>query len=209
MSIPPLILASASPRRALLLEALGVPYEVAVPRVDETPLEGESPAAHVARLAENKATTVAIRHPGRAILAADTTVVLDGRIFGKPAHREEARLMLAALQGRTHEVLTGYVVLDGRGASSRGVAKSLVTMRALSSKEIEAYLGEGEYGDKAGAYAAQGKGSSLIERIEGSYTNVVGLPLEPVGEILLRLGYAPADPGLDAPRRDGPPGVVV
>jgi septum formation protein len=177
--------------------------------VDETPYPGESPGDHVARLAAAKAAAVCERFPGRVVLAADTSVVLEERIFGKPADREDARRMLALLQGRIHEVLTGYVVADGRGALRRGVARSLVTMRPLSGPEIEAYLEVGEYGDKAGAYAAQGKGSGLVERIEGSYTNVVGLPLEPVRAILLEFGYTPVEPGLDGEPGDGRPGPVL
>jgi septum formation protein len=131
------------------------------------------------------------------VLAADTVVVLDGKIYGKPSGEVEAREMLQELAGRTHRVLTGYAVLEGGSRPRQGLEESLVTMKSMEIGGLEEYMSLGEYKDKAGSYAVQGKGSLLIEKIEGSYTNVVGLPLETVMEILENRGYRPVRPSLD------------
>ncbi len=201
--MPPIILASASPRRAGLLSALGLAFDVWPPDIDESPAPGERPGEHVLRLALAKASRAAARFPGRIVIGADTAVVLDGRIYGKPADEGEARRTLRELGGRTHEVLTGYAVLDARGGRRAGVERSLVTMRRLAEADLEGYLSLGEHADKAGAYAAQGEGAGLIERVEGSFTNVVGLPLGPVMRILGAMGVAVTDPGLDGPSGKG------
>lgn len=167
-----LILASASPRRAELLRAAAIPFEVVVANVDESVLPGEKPRDHVRRLAEAKARAVADRMAGRLVLAADTVVVVDGLILGKPADQADARRMLRLLSGRGHEVMTG-VCLDRRVE----VAVTTVEFAPLSDAEIEWYVASGEPADKAGAYAIQGLASRFVTRLEGSYSNVVGLPV--------------------------------
>jgi len=174
-----LLLASGSPRRADLLRAAGLPFEVAPPDVDETPQAGESPETMVARLAEAKARAVAVAHPGRAVLGADTTVVIDGTSLGKPVDAADASRMLAALSGRTHTVLTGVCLVSPRApAGESAVAATQVEFLPLSPDEVAWYVASGEPMDKAGGYAIQGLGSRFVRRIEGSYANVVGLPVE-------------------------------
>jgi septum formation protein len=201
--MPPLILASASPRRSWLLSLMGVPFEVFHPEIDESRLGDESPEEHVERLAREKATVALRCFPGRNVLAADTAVVLGSKIYGKPRDMSEARLMLGELSGRTHRVLTGFAVSDADGLIKSGVEESLVTFKPFQEEGIEDYLALGESADKAGAYAAQGEGARIIERIEGLYTNVVGLPVRPLMRLLADQGYQAGDPGLDG-RRDGP-----
>jgi septum formation protein len=186
-----IILASSSPRRIELLTQLGLKFETRSPDVDETPLRGEKPRAMVARLALGKAEAVDESLPpsklSRLVIAADTIVVApDGRrVLGKPRNRAEAASMLRVIAGRTHTVLTGYCLLSTRAAGrGRGeqqsivrVVRSKVKIRKLSREDLNAYLATGESMDKAGAYAAQGHGAALIDAIQGSYTNVVGLPM--------------------------------
>lgn len=186
-----LILASASPRRAELLREAGIAFEVLPVAVDETPRPGESARQMVRRLAEQKARLAAARLPPAAaghpllLLAADTTVALGGEIFGKPANAEDARQMLAKLSGRTHEVITAVALLClPEGALRVADATTRVTFRPLSDAEVEAYVASGEPRDKAGAYAIQGGAAGFVVRIEGSYSNVVGLPIERVKEML-------------------------
>jgi len=185
----PVILASASPRRAELLRQIGIAYEVrlsAVP-VDETPLPGELPADYVTRLAAEKAAAVAIAAPGRVVLAADTTVVLDDRILGKPGDAAEAVDMLLALQGRAHEVMTGVAVR--RDAVGRAVlARTRVWFRPVERAEAEAYWLTGEGADKAGGYGIQGIGAIFAETLQGSYSTVVGLPLAETERLLREFG---------------------
>jgi len=174
-----LLLASRSPRRAELLRTLDVAFAVIDVEVDESPWPRESPAAYVRRLARMKAEA------GRAaaadcmlpVLAADTTVVLDEAILGKPRDADDARAMLARLAGRQHEVLTGVALIDRSGAIEDLVVVTRVIFRALDARSVAAYVASGEAADKAGAYGIQGLGGALVERIEGSYSNVVGLPL--------------------------------
>jgi septum formation protein len=168
----------------------------------EEPLPGEEAAAHVLRLAREKAAAVAALLPGRVVLGADTAVVLDGAILGKPRDDGHALLMLRGLQGRTHQVLTGYAVLRGGVSLGEGIEESRVTMRPVDDDGLLAYLAAGEHRDKAGAYAAQGRGGEIVASIQGSYTNVVGLPMGPVAAVLRRLGYPVADTGPD--RWSGP-----
>ncbi|MGK5082585.1 Maf family protein [Bdellovibrionota bacterium FG-1] len=186
-----IVLASSSPRRIELLTQAGLELTVMAPDADETMLAGEKPRAMVARLAREKAETVAAHilakgastgEKGRnvIVIAADTTVVApDGkRVLGKPDNEAEARRMLARLAGNTHTVFTGYCILQIRPSHILvRTVRSRVRMRALSRRDIAAYVRTGEPMDKAGAYAAQGIGMALIEEIEGSYSNVVGLPI--------------------------------
>jgi septum formation protein len=180
-----LILASASPRRAQLLKAAGIRFETRAADVDESPLSGELPDAYVQRLAREKAEAVARTVPGRLVLGADTTVVVDRHILGKPADPAEARAMLERLAGRPHEVLTG-VALAGAGEPAVAVASTAVWFSPMTSEDIAWYLETGEWHDKAGAYGIQGKISRFVARVEGSYTNVVGLPVSLVCGLLMR-----------------------
>jgi septum formation protein len=176
-----LVLASASPRRRALLTAAGIAFVARPADVDETPLPGEPADVYTLRLAEAKAR--AAWRPSEIALGADTTVVLDGDILGKPADEAEAAAMLGRLAGRTHEVLTGFCLFDGdrvRGA----VERTAVTFAPMSEEEIAAYAASGEPLDKAGAYGIQGLASKFVERIEGCYFNVVGLPVARVYRML-------------------------
>jgi septum formation protein len=171
-----LVLASASPRRKALLDAAGIPCMVIPADVNETPEPGETPAGHVVRLARAKALEVARSEPHATILGADTVVVADGRILGKPTDDEDARRMLRRLSGCVHQVYTG-VALWRHGTIRDGVEVTDVEMTCLSEAQIDWYVASGEPADKAGAYAIQGLASRFVTRISGSYTNVVGLPV--------------------------------
>jgi len=178
-----LVLASGSPRRRDLLRSVGVEPVVVPADVDETPLPGEEPLAYVTRLARAKADAVA----GGLVLAADTTVVLDGALLGKPADAAEATRMLRALGGRTHLVCTGVCVRHG-GAHAAGSATTAVTFEPLTEADVGWYVGTGEPFDKAGAYAIQGGGGLFVAAVEGSFSNVVGLPLHLVRRLLEEVG---------------------
>lgn len=190
----PLILASSSPRRRELLAACGIPFQIIPATIDEHPLADEPAEAYVWRLALAKAESVAQRHPDAVVLGADTIVTIDGLLLGKPQTRDEARQMLNRLSGKMHEVLTGVAVVTvGMTANARAqctgeVVASRVLMRPFTQVIIEWYLATGEPLDKAGAYAVQGVGAALIEQVEGSYTNVVGLPLTETLALLRRFG---------------------
>jgi septum formation protein len=171
-----LVLASASPRRKALLEAAGVTCTVIPAEVDEAPEPGETPLAHVRRLARAKALEVARSEPHAIILGADTVVVIDGHILGKPADDADARGMLRRLSGRVHQVYTG-VALWRAGEIRDAVEVTDVEICALSDEQIDRYVASGEPADKAGAYAIQGLASRFVTRIDGSYSNVVGLPV--------------------------------
>jgi septum formation protein len=179
---PPLVLASASPRRAELLTMLGRSFEVRVVPVDESAAAGEDAAALVERLARRKAQA-ADTGPGEIVIAADTVVVLDGEIIGKPTDADDAAAILRRLSGRSHEVLTGVAVRTGDDVRS-AVESTTVVMRSLGPDEIDDYVATGEPLDKAGAYGIQGLGGRFVERIDGSYHNVVGLPLTVVERLL-------------------------
>ncbi|MGB2622859.1 MAG: Maf family protein [Candidatus Acidiferrum sp.] len=187
-----LILASASPRRAEILRDAGFDFDVVPSPIDETPLPGESPHALVQRLATAKAELVASHTSAPAIvLAADTVVTLDNRIFGKPRNTDDARHMLVQLSGRTHSVLTGVTLIRLPDAQRRSFVESTQVLFAqLSADEITRYLATNEPHDKAGAYAIQGRAGRYIPRIEGDYFNVVGLPLSRVAQALADLGYS-------------------
>jgi len=189
-SVPPrLILASASPRRRELLQRAGVAFTVVPSNTLEAAQVGETPDAYTLRVAAEKALDVARRHPGTWVLGADTIVEIDGEVLGKPRDETEGKRMLHRLSGRTHRVITAFVLVDGGGqVRASQVVISTVTFKPLSEAQIQEYLATGESFDKAGAYAVQGLGASLIERVAGSYTNVVGLPLDEVVAVLRAAG---------------------
>jgi len=186
-----LILASSSPRRAEILANAGLPFSVLSSAVDESPYPGEAPAALVQRLANAKADLVTARAVGPAIiLAADTVVVLDDKILGKPSSTEDARHMLQQLSGRTHTVLTGVALVRlPDGERRQFIESTLVHCRPITDEELSSYLATGEPYDKAGAYAIQGQAGRYIPRIEGCYFNVVGLPLSRVLTELKTMGW--------------------
>jgi len=188
--VPPtqLILASSSPRRRQLLEQLGLKFEVRSANIDESIQGGETASAYVERVAMLKAVQVATQMPQALILGADTAVVVDGRILGKPQSPADARRMLTLLSGRSHAVLSG-IALAGTHQFSRTV-ESQINFRVLSRGEIDWYVRTGEPMDKAGAYGAQGIGSFLIQSVHGSYSNVVGLPLAETLLLLNRAGVS-------------------
>jgi len=184
-----LILASKSPRRYELLKQVGLDFDVIPSRIEEDFLQGESPQEHVLRLSEAKALEVGSQYPDRWIIAADTIVYIDGQILCKPKKREEAMEMLSRLSGREHQVLTGFSVRNlQRARGDRQAVETAVKVKTLAPAEMEWYLQTGEPFDKAGGYAIQGIGSFMIESIRGSYTNVVGLPLCELIQMLVRLG---------------------
>lgn len=184
-----IILASASPRRAELLESAGIGFHVVPGHIDETPLPAEAPVDHVLRLAAEKAREVARREEGDIFIGADTIVLCDGEIMGKPCDAADAERMLTKLSGRAHSVVTGYAVYESRtGTLHSRAVETRVYFKPLRSGEIAAYIATGCPMDKAGAYAIQGGAAHMVERIEGSYTNVVGLPLCEVVETLRALG---------------------
>jgi septum formation protein len=176
MNLPKLILASGSPRRAEILNFVGWEFEKHVADIDETERAGESPAVYVERLAREKASAVAANYKNGLVLGADTTVVIDGKIIGKPADTDDARRMLKMLAGRWHEVLTG-VALVGNSEIKTGLQATRVKFGDLSDAEVEFLVTKGEPLDKAGAYAVQAQAALFIEQIEGDYWNVVGLPI--------------------------------
>jgi septum formation protein len=181
------ILASASPRRRELLTLIGINHEVRPPDIDESQLPAERPVAHAERLARAKAHTIAEHEPGAVVIAADTIVVVDGDVLGKPRDAAEARAMLRRLSGRTHTVLTAIAVALGSRTES-AVESVDVTFRALSDEEIVSYIATGEPMDKAGAYGIQGYGATIVERVDGDYFSVMGLGLRRLVDILDRLG---------------------
>ena len=186
----PLFLASGSPRRRELLTQIGVAFSVVGADIDETPLPDESPAAYVERLARGKAEAGRGRLNANAqacVLGADTAVVLDGKILGKPVDEADALAMLMSLSGQEHEVLTAIALLDGERCESR-VVRSLVRFRPISAAEASAYWESGEPRDKAGGYGIQGLGAVFVSGLNGSYSAVVGLPLCETAELLGHFG---------------------
>ncbi len=186
-----LVLASASPRRRDLLTQLGVSFEIDSADIDETPISGEAPADYVMRLATSKAHCVAQRHPrsGCCVLAADTTVVIDDTILGKPADLADGRRILEALSGRTHCVITAICLNFGDSVSS-ALVETKVDFISLEAGVIDAYLGTDEPWDKAGAYGIQGLGGVFVSSLHGSYSNVVGLPMAQTWRLLSKHGIA-------------------
>jgi septum formation protein len=184
-----LVLASGSPRRRELLASLGLEFEVRPVDLDETPRPGEHPEAYVARLARAKAA--AALRPGELVLAADTVVVLDGELLGKPSDPAAARAMLGRLAGREHTVHTGVELAEDTGSGARragAVATSRVRIAPMEEATIAWYVATGEPLDKAGAYAIQDLGALFVETVDGNYTNVVGLPLPTVHRLFAELG---------------------
>jgi septum formation protein len=184
-----LILASSSPRRQQLLGQVGLDFDVVSSEVKEDFVDGESPQDHAMRLAGAKARKVGETNPNRWVIGADTVVSIDGRILGKPRTDREAYEMLSMLSGRAHLVITGVSVIRGAKGNEKTIAvETSVRIKALNPGEINWYINTGEPFDKAGGYAIQGMGAFMVQRIEGSYTNVVGLPLCELLEILDHLG---------------------
>ena len=171
---PPLVLASRSPQRRAILEQLGIPFDVVLPEYEEE-LGGSDPAQTVRENARGKARSVAGAGGGRPVLGIDTEVVLDGRVFGKARTAAEAEAMLEALAGQTHEVVSGLCLLTPAWEEVEHEV-TRVSFRELDARDLAAYVGIGEWEGRAGAYAVQGRGAALVERIEGDYLNVVGLP---------------------------------
>ncbi len=188
-----LLLASASPRRAELLTQLGFSFRVCPADIDERPLAAERPDAYVLRIASEKALAVAAGGPPGLVLAADTAIDLDGCILGKPQDREAAAVMLRALSGRSHRVLTAIALCRGELLHSEVVVTE-VQFAELSDADIRAYVATGEADDKAGSYAIQGRAAQFVRRIDGSYSAVVGLPLYETVIALRSLGYRAATP---------------
>jgi septum formation protein len=172
---PPLLLASTSPQRRAILEQLGLPFEVVAPRYEEDDPPEADAVDLVRRHARGKARSVADRAADRPVIGVDTTVLLDGRIYGKPDGPAAAEAMLEALAGRTHAVVSGLCVLTP-GWEELAHATTLVTFRPLTARDLASYVASGEWRDRAGGYAIQGRGAALVERVEGDYLNVVGLP---------------------------------
>lgn len=185
-ALQPLILASGSPRRRHWLEALRIPFEIQAPQVDETPLLDEEPGDLVLRLAELKAEVVARRNPGRWVMAADTTVAVDHHTLNKPVDVEDAVRMLTLIQGRAHQVHTGFC-LQRNDETHSFVDTAQVVFRPLTEAQIRWYVGTREPMDKAGSYAIQGIGALFIERVEGSFATVMGLPVERLAGWLFEL----------------------
>lgn len=183
VQLPKLLLASSSPRRSEILRIVGWPFETVAVEVDESLRNGEAAEAYVERLALAKAQDAAQRHANRLILAADTTVVIDKQIMGKPADTAEAGQMLRALQGRWHQVLTGVALVSDKGSR---VAHEVTEVRfaPMSEAEVDWYVATGEPMDKAGAYAIQGQGARFIKEIKGDYFNVMGLPVRLLYELV-------------------------
>lgn len=179
-----LILASSSPRRAEILTALGIPFRVSPADVDESVLPGETGPAAASRLAGAKAAAASLRHPRDWVLAADTLVLLDGAVLGKPRDDDEAEEMLRRLSGREHRVVTAVRLARGTGGGQEEIEESRVRIAPLDEKEIRWYVSTGEPLDKAGAYAVQGLGARFIESVAGSFTNVMGLPARSVYRLL-------------------------
>lgn len=187
-----IVLASASPRRSELLESAGIAFRVAPADICEDALVDEEPIDYVLRLAEGKARASAQTEPGRFFIGADTIVLCDGEIMGKPRDRVDAQRMLKKLSGVAHEVVTGFAIYDKeRDGVIRQAVRTKVFFKQLRDEEIESYIDTGCPFDKAGAYAIQGGAAHMVQKIDGSYTNVVGLPLCEVVESLRVLGALP------------------
>lgn len=188
IELPKIILASGSPRRAEIMNSVGWEFTKDVPDIDETELPGETPDAYVKRLAKTKGKTVAARHPGELVLAADTTVVIDDGIIGKPTDLNDARRMLKMLSGKRHDVLTGVALLKN-GTAQVAMQRTGVKFAELTDAEINFLAEMGDPLDKAGAYAVQAQAALFIEGIEGDYWNVVGLPINLVYELVKKTGF--------------------
>jgi len=191
MTPTPLVLASASPRRLELLKQIGItPDKVSPAEIDETPLPAELPRDLVKRLAREKAAAVSTLEPGSIILAADTVVACGRRVLGKPADVSEAQRFLSLLAGRRHQVWGGVCAVAASGTVISKEISTTVVFKSLTKREIDAYLESGEWQDKAGAYGIQGEAGAFVKRINGSYPNVVGLPLYETKNLLQAAGYS-------------------
>ena len=187
---PPLILASASPRRLELLAQIGLAPSLIDPaEIDETPLPGETARLLALRLARAKAAAVAERRAGAFVLAADTVVALGRRLLGKPEDEADARRMLALLSGRAHRVLTAVAVTGPHGRTAARLGETRVRFKRLTAAEIDGYVASGEWSGKAGGYGVQGRAGAFVIALNGSYTGVVGLPLYETRALLIGLGY--------------------
>ena len=187
MTAPPVILASQSPRRRELLALVGIPHIVRPADIDETYLPGEDPRAHAERLAREKAAVIARTEPDAIVIGSDTIVVVDGEVLGKPRDQAHAAEMLARLSGRAHVVLTAVAVV-WRGVELSAVEEVDVTFHPLDAESIRAYIATGEPMDKAGAYGIQGYGATIVERVDGDYFAVMGLPLQRLVRLMSELG---------------------
>jgi septum formation protein len=185
----PLLLASASPRRTAILTMLGVEHEILPAHVPEELLTGEAPAEHVTRLAREKAARVALLRPEALVLAADTAVVLEGQVLGKPSSTDDAVQTLLALSARTHDVLTALALAAPGAPLLDRLSRARVTFRPFGREEALAYAATGEPMDKAGAYGIQGLGAALVQGIEGDYYAVVGLPVAGLLDLLSQAGW--------------------
>jgi septum formation protein len=184
-----LILASRSPRRSELLRSLGLEFTVSPSHVDEITDPEQSPEQNAAKIARDKARWVARQNPGSYVLGADTMVVLDQEIIGQPTDGEDAYHILSKLMGKQHRVITGVVLITPETQEYETAVVSTVSIKTVSENEIRSYIATGEPLDKAGAYAIQGKGSFLVESWEGSYSNIVGLPLETLTDLFQQAGF--------------------
>jgi septum formation protein len=187
MTEPRVILASQSPRRRELLSLIGIPHTVQPADIDESYLPGEEPAAHAQRLAREKAAVVAAAVPEAVVIGSDTIVVVDGEVLGKPRDEAHAAQMLTRLAGRSHVVMTG-VAVRWRDAERSAVEMVGVTFHPLTVQDIHAYIATGEPMDKAGAYGIQGFGATIVERVDGDYFAVMGLPLQRMVRLMADLG---------------------
>jgi septum formation protein len=184
-----LILASRSPRRSELLHSLGLEFEVSPSNVDEITHPEQSPEQNATNIARDKARWVARQNPGSYVLGADTMVVLDQEIIGQPTDEEDACRILSKLAGKQHRVITGVVLISPEAEEYATATVSTVSIKSVTENEIRSYVATGEPLDKAGAYAIQGEGSFLVESWEGSYSNIVGLPLEALTDLFQQAGF--------------------
>jgi septum formation protein len=184
-----IVLASESPRRVDILRTLGISFSIIPPDIDETKLKDETPQEFVARISYEKANKVGQHFPDKWVIAADTIVVLKGKVLGKPMNERDAFNMLRTLRGKWHKVITGYCVLNLlKNVVYRDIVETKVFLRHMTDDEITRYIKTSEPMGKAGSYAVQGKGGYMVKEIKGSYTNVVGLPICEIAEALLSLG---------------------
>jgi septum formation protein len=184
-----IVLASESPRRVDILRTLGISFSIIPPDIDETKLKDETPQEFVARISYEKANKVGQHFPDKWVIAADTIVVLKGKVLGKPKNERDAFNMLRTLRGKWHKVITGYCVLNLlKNVVYRDIVETKVFLRHMTDDEITRYIKTSEPMGKAGSYAIQGKGGYMVKEIKGSYTNVVGLPICEIAEALLSLG---------------------
>lgn len=183
----PIILASGSPRRAELLQQIGVEFEIVPADIDETPAPNELAADYVQRMAREKALAVAKEFPNQVVLAADTSVIVDGEIWGKPLDRQHAKVMLAGLSGRSHQVLTALAVFYG-GDVALQLNVTDVSFATLTAEQIDSYVASGDADDKAGAYGIQGAAGCFVKHLNGSYSGVMGLPLYETAVLLGKAG---------------------